>query len=222
MTEDQERETARVRAIFDRLARSYDLAMGLAEWPLLGRRARRRVARRARGATVELACGTGLNLRHYPREVDLVGLELSPAMLARANARTRALPPGRGPERVALAEGDAAQPALPDHRFDSAVVTLAFCTFPDPDRVASELRRLLRPGASLEGLEHVRSPSPWVAWVQDRLTPMAVRRGADWLNRDTLALLRRHGFAVTVHHRRWWGTVVEYSARTPAPPAEDG
>ncbi|HUY60235.1 MAG TPA: hypothetical protein VMW49_00015, partial [Candidatus Dormibacteraeota bacterium] len=60
------------------------------------------------------------------------------------------------------------------------------------------------------------SPQRQVAWVQDRLTPLAVRREADWLNRDTLELLRRHGFAVTVHRRRWWGVVVEYSAQAPA------
>src|SRR5919108_475483 len=152
------RETERVRAFFDRSAASYDGWMRPFDRLLLGR-GRARVCRRARGRTLELAVGTGLNLSFYPPDVALTGVDVSPAMLAGARG-----PAGAPRPAADLREGDAQALAFPDRSFDTVVATLALCTIPDERRALAEARRVLRPGGRLLLLEHLRSPVPPVRW----------------------------------------------------------
>ena len=70
---------------------------------LLGTEHRGWACSRARGDTLEVAIGTGLNLPHYPSEVRLTGVYLSPDILAYARIRSKQI--GR---RVTLSAGDAA------------------------------------------------------------------------------------------------------------------
>src|SRR2546421_12336861 len=84
----------------------------------------------ARGATLELGAGTGLNLRHYPAAVtDLVLAEPDRHMARRLRARVAKA--GRKAEVV-----DAPAERLPfdDARFDNAVVTLVLCDVQDTAR----------------------------------------------------------------------------------------
>jgi len=84
------RETERVRAFFDRSAASYDGWMRPFDRLLLDD-GRKRLCSRARGRTLEVAFGTGLNLPYYPPEVQLTGIDVSPAMLEVARTRSGAL-----------------------------------------------------------------------------------------------------------------------------------
>ncbi|MEY9962475.1 arsenite methyltransferase [Streptacidiphilus sp. MAP12-16] len=52
-------------------------------------------------------------------------------------------------DRTRFTTGDAEQLPYPDASFDAAVCECALCTFPDKPRAASELTRVLRPGARL-------------------------------------------------------------------------
>jgi hypothetical protein len=76
------------------------------------------------------------------------------------------------------------------------VSTLVLCTFADPTRATSELRRVLRPDGRLLLIEHVRSPdSARFARWQDRLErPWGWFAGACHPNRDTAAPLAAGGF----------------------------
>src|SRR5687768_5177387 len=113
------RETERVRAFFDRSAASYDGWMRPFDRLMLGD-GRARVCARAHGRTLELAVGTGRNLPFYPPDVELTGVDVSPAMLDVARQRAAAL------ERaVELRVGDAQALDFPDAHFDTVVATLA-------------------------------------------------------------------------------------------------
>jgi ubiquinone/menaquinone biosynthesis C-methylase UbiE len=141
----------------------YDPFFWLAERAGLAAR-RRALVQQARGRVLEIGAGTGLNLRHYADDADLVLSEPDAAMADRLRRRVA----GRQrPATVVLAPAE----ALPfaDGEFDTVVSTLVLCTVPDQAAALREIRRVLRPGGRLLFMEHIRSESPrWARW-QDRL-----------------------------------------------------
>ncbi len=157
----------------------------------------------AEGRVLEVGVGSGLNLRHYRKARELVGIDPDPILLRRARKRARqvAFP-------VRLEQGDAQALPFPDASFDTGVATFVFCTVPDALRGLRELRRVVRPGGSIRLLEHVRSLRPWAAKIQDFVAPVAVRLLAGCHpNRDTLRTVREAGIEVT-GTRRYRSTVV--------------
>ena len=84
------RANARLRRFYGQSAAGYDGWMRHYDRAMLGD-GRRQLCAQASGRTLELAIGTGLNLPHYPRDVDLTGIDLTPAMLEIATRRARQL-----------------------------------------------------------------------------------------------------------------------------------
>lgn len=202
---------AELRAAYDRFARWYDLSLAPLEWALLGR-LRRRLLRRARGRVLEVAAGTGRNLPYYPPGIEeLVLMDLSPEMLARARRRAARL--GR-PVRFEV--GDAQVLAFPDGSFDTVVSTLATCTFPDPVAALREMGRVCRPEGRILLLEHGRSDRPWLARWQDRTAPAHARHLGCYWNRQPLELVRRAGLRVVEAERRALGLIYLVEARPSA------
>ena len=145
------------------------------------------------GDVVEIGFGTGLNVPHYPVTVTRVfAVEPSDASFALAAGRLGA---SRVPvERVGL-DGHAL--ALADESCDAALITFTLCTVEDPAQVLAEVRRVLRPGASLHFLEHGVAPVARVARWQRWLDPIeqVVADGCH-LTRDAPALVRAAGFEI--------------------------
>jgi ubiquinone/menaquinone biosynthesis C-methylase UbiE len=110
---------------WDPASRWYDLAVVPLEL-LVFKRSRSRLLRSAAGRVLEVAAGTGVNLAHYPAGVNIVSVDLSPAMLSRARSR--------GASKVVIM--DAGRLAFRDGSFDTAVSTLGTCTFPGSCRGA--------------------------------------------------------------------------------------
>lgn len=187
----------------------YDAVMGAAEVGPLARW-RRSIVRPARGRVLEIGAGTGLDFRYYQPGVTVVGIDVDAGMLARARGRTAA-----ASATVLLVAADAEALPFRDGAFDDAVVGLSLCTIPHPNTALGEVRRTVRAGGAVRLLEHVRAPNPFVARLQDWLTP-AWRRlaGGCHLNRDAIATVRRSGLEIeriTPHAR---GFVVEILARS--------
>jgi len=125
---------------------------------------RRELLAAARGEVLEIGAGTGLNLRHYPADLDrLVLAEPGIRMGDRIDL-------GRAPEGVDAALVRAPAEALPfaDGSFDTVVSTLVLCTVADPRRALGEVRRVLRPGGQLLFLEHVAADPGWRRRLQER------------------------------------------------------
>jgi SAM-dependent methyltransferase len=162
----------------------YDPFFWLAERAGLAAR-RRALVQQARGRILEIGAGTGLNLRHYADDVELVLSEPDAAMADRLRRRVAQ---GRRPATVVLAAAE----ALPfaDDEFDTVVSTLVLCTVPDQAAALREIRRVLRPGGRLLFMEHIRSESPrWARW-QDRLnTPWRAFAEGCNCNRPTLDVI---------------------------------
>jgi SAM-dependent methyltransferase len=101
------------------------------------------------GARVlEVGCGPGhlsVQLAGQHR-LEVTGLDLDPAMIARAAANTdRAA--NRGGRRPSFLVGDVAALAFPDRSFDLVVSTLSMHHWADPAAGLTEIGRVLRPGA---------------------------------------------------------------------------
>jgi SAM-dependent methyltransferase len=126
---------------------------------------RKALLSRARGRTLEIGTGTGLNLPHYPDDLgELVLAEPDIAMRARLEKRLK-----RSGRPAQLIDAPAERLPFPDRSVDTVVSTLVLCTVDAPDAALREITRVLRPDGQLLFLEHVRSQSPTLARWQDRL-----------------------------------------------------
>lgn len=157
------------------------------------REMRRELLARARGRVLELGAGTGLNLDHYPQEIDgLTLVEPDPHMtrqlrqkLARAGKEAQ----------VSVVEAPGEDLPFPDDSFDTVVVTLVLCTVPDLGGTLAEIKRVLKPDGQLLFLEHVRSRNPELARWQDRLEgPWRFLADGCHCNRDTVSAISVAGF----------------------------
>jgi ubiquinone/menaquinone biosynthesis C-methylase UbiE len=127
------------------------------------------------GAILDAGVGTGRNMPYYPQGAKVVGIDLSPAMLARAKRRRNRL--GLA---VELEEMDILHTGFADHSFDAIVSSFLFCVLPPEQQAPAlrELARICKPGGQIRILEYVYSENPlrrfimrlwapWVRWAYD-------------------------------------------------------
>jgi SAM-dependent methyltransferase len=149
---------------------------------------------------VELGPGVGANLRYLAKGTKLVAIEpnrhMHPSL--KKSAQRRGID-------LELRDVVAERIDLPDASVDVVISSLVFCTVSDPKRVATEVRRILRPGGRFSFVEHVAAPegtatrsvqrlvrSPW-AWVFEGCS----------CERDLEGAIRLAGFtSVMVDHYR--------------------
>lgn len=188
----------KVRRIYNRCAGSYDSATSKLG-PMRGR-----LFSRAKGDVLELGVGTGATFAHYPPTLtSLTAIDISEAMLARAQQRARNLP-----FPVTLQRADFQTLPFADASFDTVVSSLALCGIPDPTLLFAEIKRVLRPGGQLLALEHIRPANPMLAVITNLGNPIYHYFVGCYLNRPTPNLLRKAGFTVTVQEQRMMGGMV--------------
>jgi SAM-dependent methyltransferase len=182
-------------------ARIYDPFLWLAERRGLRTR-RRELLAQARGLTLEIGGGTGLNLPHYPRSLErLVVAEPDAAMRARLEHRLQDLE-----QPASVSDAVAERLPFPDGTVDTVVSTLVLCTVDDPRLALREVGRVLAPHGQLLFIEHVRASSRARARLQDRLeAPWCAFAGGCRCNRPTLTLMAECGFECDVSEAAWRG-----------------
>lgn len=141
---------------------------------------------------VEIGPGAGANLRYYAPRTRVIAIEpnraLHPALTERARRYGLDLEihPIRG-ENI----------DLPDQSAPAVVGSLVLCSVSDPDRVLSEVRRILAPGGRYLFIEHVAA----MPGTPLRGTQQQLRTLWRWLfdgchlNRDTHLAIQHAGFA---------------------------
>lgn len=156
----------------------------------------------AYGRTLEIGGGTGLNLVHYPADLDeLIVVEPDSAM--RARLRRAATDHNELP--VHVLDGAAEQLPFADYSIDTVVSTLVLCTVDDPARALQEIARVLRPGGQLIIIEHVRDTRPAAAQRQDRLaTPWRHFARGCRCNQDTEELIVASALVLDPVQRTSW------------------
>lgn len=100
---------------------------------------------------LEVGVGTGLSLPGYRRDNQIVGIDISPDMLAIARERVARA----GLSNVEdLLEMDAETLEFPDASFDTVVAMYVMTVVPDADKVMAELRRVCKPNGDIYVLNH--------------------------------------------------------------------
>jgi ubiquinone/menaquinone biosynthesis C-methylase UbiE len=125
------------------------------------------------GRILDAGVGTGRNFPFYPAGAKILGIDLSPAMLARAARRRLS-----ASAEIELRQMDVTRIDLPDCHFDAAVATFLFCVLADELQVPAlrELGRVMKPGGIVRLLEYTRPQGavrramtkvwePWVHWA---------------------------------------------------------
>jgi ubiquinone/menaquinone biosynthesis C-methylase UbiE len=125
------------------------------------------------GCLLDAGVGTGRNIPFYPTGARITGIDISPAMLARATRRRVSL----GAD-VELRQMDVTRLAFPDQSFDAAVATFLFCVLREDQQVQvlRELGRVVKHDGIIRLLEYVRPRGavrqaiarlwePWMAWA---------------------------------------------------------
>ena len=125
------------------------------------------------GRLLDAGVGTGRNFPFYPPGSRVVGIDISPAMLARAGRRRKS-----ATAEVELRQMDVTRLDFADRTFDGAVATFLFCVLPDQLQVPAlkELGRVVKAGGLIRLLEYLRPHQtvrrilarlwePWIAWA---------------------------------------------------------
>ncbi|MBT3928252.1 MAG: class I SAM-dependent methyltransferase [Rhodospirillaceae bacterium] len=158
------------RATYQRIAKWYDLL----DAPFERKRyqpLRPLLFQGLSGRVLDAGVGTGRNIPFYPKASEMVGIDLSPAMLARAEGR-RVEVAGE----VQLLEMDVMHTSFEDNSFDAVVSSFLFCVLEPEHQLPAlkELARICKPGGEIRLLEYSYSQDPrkrfvmklWAPWVR--------------------------------------------------------
>ncbi|WP_066416204.1 class I SAM-dependent methyltransferase [Halorubrum aethiopicum] len=128
------------------------------------------------GRVLDVACGTGTNFRYLPDAVDLVGIDVTPEMLANAEETLADLDRDGTLRRM-----DAGDLEFPADSFDAVISALSTCTFPDPVAALREMDRVCRPDGTIRLVEHGLSDVGPIARFQEwRADAHYAKSGCRW------------------------------------------
>ena len=155
---------------YARVARVYDLLDLPFEYGRY-KRLRPLVFEGLTGRILDAGVGTGRNMPFYPEGAEMIGIDLSPAMLAGAARRRARL--GAAVELLAM---DALSTAFPDGHFDAIAATFLFCVLDSDQQLPAlrEMARICKPDGEIRILEYSYSRHPvrrlvmrlWSPWVR--------------------------------------------------------
>lgn len=105
------------------------------------------------GRILDAGVGTGRNFPFYPTDSRVVGIDRSPAMLARATRRV-----DRCAAPIELRQMDVTALEFPDGSFDAAVAAFLFCVLPAEaqELALRELGRVVKPNGLIRILNYVQ------------------------------------------------------------------
>jgi phosphatidylethanolamine/phosphatidyl-N-methylethanolamine N-methyltransferase len=161
-----------VEAVYDKLAKVYDLFFGPTLHP--GRlKAIQRMNIQAHERVLEVGVGTGINLSLYPRDCAITGIDFSGSMLEKARERTAR----KELKNIRLLQMDAADLKFADNAFDIVYAPYLISVVPDPLQVAREMRRVCRPGGRIIFLNHFLSPNALLSRTERLISPFTIHIG---------------------------------------------
>jgi ubiquinone/menaquinone biosynthesis C-methylase UbiE len=148
-----------------------------------------------RGKVLEAGVGTGRNLQYYHHSVELVGLELSTAMLKKARKRSK-----EARCKVTLIHEDATtMKSIGSNQFDWVFSTFMCCVMPDDvqELAIEQFNRVLKHGGRFRLLEMVYSKNKKIRKRQELFAPFVERVYGARFDRNTLRYLKQSSLKVT-------------------------
>ena len=161
-----------VEAVYDKLAKVYDITFGPTLHP--GRlQAIERMDIQSGERVLEVGVGTGINLALYPKNCSVTGIDFSGPMLEIARERAAR----KDVRNVRLLEMDAADLKFADDSFDIVYAPYVISVVPDPVKVAHEMRRVCRPGGRIIVLNHFLSANAILSRIERLISPFTIHIG---------------------------------------------
>lgn len=203
--------TSATQKRYDRIAPIYDAMevivekVAFSDW-------RERLWSYVEGQTIlEVGVGTGKNLPYHPNGAEVMSIDLSQKMMARAQRRE-----DQSDAAVSFIQADAQRLPFAAATFDTAVATFVFCSVPDPIRGLEEVKRVVRSNGQILLLEHVRVNAPVIGPLMDLLDPISVRIMGPHIARKTAENVDNAGLSIeTVEELTVGGLVKLIRARVP-------
>ena len=191
------------------------------------------------GSVLEVSCGTGINLNHYP-------------FVKKSSSSVKSTPSSSPPGLSHLILTDASDSMLdvaiskfesstelkellqvndtrlgwrkeigeslsfPSESFDYVVDTFGLCSHEDPLLVLKEMSRVLKPNGKLLLLEHGKSNQfPWLTTILNRTALSHAQRWGCWWNRDIVRLVIEADLKVESLEMNHFGTTYTIVASKP-------
>ena len=139
--------------------------------------AHRRTAEAAGAAgskILEVGVGTGLVLPYYPPHAEVIGVDLSEAMLKKALAKVRG---GSLPHVRLVAAMDACRLGFADATFDAVALPFVITLVPDPEQALTECARVLKPGGAIVISSKLGHDAGLVARAEEAIAPLMKQIG---------------------------------------------
>jgi len=178
-----------VEKAYARWAPVYDLVFGKVFDA--GRKASIAAADRIGGRILDVGVGTGISLPDYRRDIRLVGVDYSAAMLKKAHRRVIEQ---KLDHVEALAVMDAKFLGFPDAYFDAVVAQYVITAVPDPEATLDEFVRVTKPGGEIILVNHIGAERGPRKAFETGFSPVARRLGwrpefpwrrfTDWASRN--------------------------------------
>jgi phosphatidylethanolamine/phosphatidyl-N-methylethanolamine N-methyltransferase len=126
------------------------------------------------GARVlEVGAGTGTSFPAYPSHCEVIGIDLAPDMLSRAQEKILE----NGWTHLKVMEMNALDLKFPDNSFDYVMAFHVVTVVPDPIRMIQEAKRVCKPGGKIVIVNHFTSTSPLLGFLTEAVDPVTRRLG---------------------------------------------
>jgi phosphatidylethanolamine/phosphatidyl-N-methylethanolamine N-methyltransferase len=205
-------DAAKVERVYTNYAKVYDHIFGKIFHD--GREHAVRLLNLSPGERVlEVGVGTGLALPFYPRFCEIVGIDLSDGMLAKARERVQEL----GFTHVSLSRMDASAMEFQDDSFDAVMAAYVVTAVPDYRKVMLEMIRVCKPGGRIILLNHFSNGNPLIAAIEKVISPFCKRLG--WRTDLSLATVLDGTHLAVIHKQkvnplRFWHLVKCVNAKS--------
>jgi phosphatidylethanolamine/phosphatidyl-N-methylethanolamine N-methyltransferase len=193
--------------IYRHYADSYDFVFGALFEP--GRRAGVQLVNdRPYQRMLEVGVGTGLSLSYYRRDARVVGIDVSPEMLAKARQKVARL---GLPNVESIDEADAERLAFADDSFDAVVALYVASVVADTARFGAELRRVCKVNGHIVVVNHFSTTRGPMRAIEKALAPLARHIGfhADLPLDDFLSASRLHVMAARTVNLFGYSTLLD-------------
>lgn len=122
---------------------------------------------------LEVGIGTGISLPLYPRNAEVIGIDISKDMIKRAGEKKQRL----GYSNVKLCITDASEMAFRNGYFDKVIASHSIAVIPKPFETLKEIKRVCKEDAEFFFLNYAGINDNLVARFEKALSPIRCRLG---------------------------------------------
>ncbi|ODV97283.1 hypothetical protein PACTADRAFT_32756 [Pachysolen tannophilus NRRL Y-2460] len=221
---------------YNGIAPKYDSEIGFEETLSFVGKRRKWVMEQIYGDVLEVACGTGRNIKYLDLDniSSITFLDTSEKMMEITNEKFREQYPdfkkvafvvGKAEQLLNLASGEKNSTSTdlkPKVKYDTIIETFGLCSHEDPVLALQNMSKLLKPGGRIILLEHGRGTYDFINNILDnRAHKHSETWGCRW-NLDIGELVDRSGLEIISEKRLHFGTTWCIVAKNPWDPKKKG